>query len=160
MFLGHKQQLYAWTYSPNTRWFKYDRDYLCVNKSQFVPVIFEPPCIIRVIKSRELRRAGDVWGRGEERRGVHRVAMGKPEGRKPFVRPRRRWDDIKMDLREARWGAWTGSIWLRIGTGGGLLRMRLWTFRLHKMRGICWLAYGVSTGQEGLCSVELVMFQG
>jgi hypothetical protein len=29
-----------------TRWFKYDRDYLCVNKSQFVPVIFEPPCIL------------------------------------------------------------------------------------------------------------------
>ena len=29
----------------NTRWFKYDRDYLCVNKSQFVPVIFEPPCM-------------------------------------------------------------------------------------------------------------------
>jgi hypothetical protein len=28
-----------------TRWFKYDRDYLCVNKSQFVPVIFEPPCV-------------------------------------------------------------------------------------------------------------------
>jgi hypothetical protein len=28
----------------NTRWFKYDRDYLCVNKSQFVPVIFELPC--------------------------------------------------------------------------------------------------------------------
>ena len=27
-----------------TRWFKYDRDDLCVNKSQFVPVIFEPPC--------------------------------------------------------------------------------------------------------------------
>ena len=30
----------------NTRWFKYDRDDLCVNKSQFVPVIFEPPCIL------------------------------------------------------------------------------------------------------------------
>ena len=29
----------------NTRWFKYDRDYLCLNKSQFVPVIFEPPFI-------------------------------------------------------------------------------------------------------------------
>jgi hypothetical protein len=29
-----------------TRWFKYDRDCLCVNKSQFVPVIFEPPCIL------------------------------------------------------------------------------------------------------------------
>ena len=32
-----------------TRWFKYDRDYLCVNKSQFVPVIFEPPCKIRPV---------------------------------------------------------------------------------------------------------------
>jgi hypothetical protein len=31
-------------YSQNTRWFKYDRDDLCVDKSQFVPVIFEPPC--------------------------------------------------------------------------------------------------------------------
>jgi hypothetical protein len=31
-----------------TRWFKYDRDYLCVNKSQFVPVIFEPPCIMNL----------------------------------------------------------------------------------------------------------------
>jgi hypothetical protein len=59
-------------WEDNTRWFKYDRDYLCVNKSQFVPVIFEPPC-------------------------------------------------IQIDLREFKWGAWTGSIWLRIGTGGGLL---------------------------------------
>jgi hypothetical protein len=33
-----------------TRWFKYDRDYLCVNKSQFVPVIFEPPCIDRILE--------------------------------------------------------------------------------------------------------------
>jgi hypothetical protein len=33
------------TGSEITRWFKYERDYLCVNKSQFVPVIFEPPCI-------------------------------------------------------------------------------------------------------------------
>ena len=34
----------------DTRWFKYDRDYLCVNKSQIVPVIFEPPCILRSLK--------------------------------------------------------------------------------------------------------------
>jgi hypothetical protein len=34
----------------NTRWFKYDRDYLCVNKSQFVPVIFEPPCTLWWLK--------------------------------------------------------------------------------------------------------------
>jgi hypothetical protein len=32
-----------------TRWFKYDQDYLYVNKSQFVPVIFEPPCILHVL---------------------------------------------------------------------------------------------------------------
>jgi hypothetical protein len=34
-----------------TRWFKYDRDYLCVNKSQFVPVIFEPPCRNRLFNA-------------------------------------------------------------------------------------------------------------
>jgi hypothetical protein len=32
-----------------TRWFKYDREDLCVNKSQFVPVIFEPPCILTIL---------------------------------------------------------------------------------------------------------------
>jgi hypothetical protein len=37
------------------RWFKYDRDYLCVNKSQFVPVIFEPPCIYRARRQNALR---------------------------------------------------------------------------------------------------------
>jgi hypothetical protein len=46
-----------------------------------------------------------------------------------------------MDLQEVGWeGARTGSIWLRIGTGGGLLWMRWWTFRFHKMRGISWVA--------------------
>jgi hypothetical protein len=33
----------------NTRWFKYDRDDLCVNKSHFAPVIFEPPCTINIV---------------------------------------------------------------------------------------------------------------
>jgi hypothetical protein len=57
-----------------------------------------------------------------ERRGAYRALVGKPEGRRPLGRPKRRWEDnIKMDLQEVRWGAWTGSIWLRIGTGGGLL---------------------------------------
>jgi hypothetical protein len=36
-------------YLLRTRWFKYDLDYLCVNKSQFVPVIFEPPCNIEAL---------------------------------------------------------------------------------------------------------------
>jgi hypothetical protein len=45
-----------------------------------------------------------------------------PDGRRPLRRPRRRWEDnIKIDLEEVGWGAWTGLIWLRIGTGGELL---------------------------------------
>jgi hypothetical protein len=58
----------------------------------------------------------------EARRSACRVLVRKPYGKTPLGRPRRRWeDDIKMDLREVGWGIWTGSIWLRIGTGGGLL---------------------------------------
>jgi hypothetical protein len=54
-----------------------------------------------------------------ERRGVYRSLMGKPEGKIPLGSPRRRWEDnIKMDLQEEGCGAWTGSSWLRIGTGG------------------------------------------
>jgi hypothetical protein len=57
-----------------------------------------------------------------ERRGAYRALLGKREGRRPLGIPRRRWEDnIKMDLREVGWGAWTGSIWLRIGTGDELL---------------------------------------
>ena len=48
--------------------------------------------------------------------------MGKPEGKGLLENPRRRWEDnIKMDLRKVGWRARNGSIWLRIGTGGGLL---------------------------------------
>jgi hypothetical protein len=57
-----------------------------------------------------------------ESRDSYRVLVGKPEERRPLRRPRRRWEDnIKMDLREVEFGAWTGSIWLRIGTCGELL---------------------------------------
>ena len=59
---------------------------------------------MRVIKSRRMRWAGYVAGMGE-RRGVYRVLMGKPEGKRPLGRPRRRWEDnIKMDLQEVRKG--------------------------------------------------------
>jgi hypothetical protein len=55
-----------------------------------------------------------------ERVGAYRALVGKPEGRRPLGRPRRRWEDnIKMDLREVGWGASTGSMWPRIETGGG-----------------------------------------
>jgi len=58
--------------------------------------------------------------------GVHRVLVGKPEGKRPLGRPRRRWEDnIKMDLQEVGRGVvGTGWSWLRIGTGGGHLCVR------------------------------------
>jgi len=56
--------------------------------------------IVRMVKSRRMRWAWHVVRMGEGR-GVHRVLVGKPEGKRPLGRPRRRWDDnIKMDLRE------------------------------------------------------------
>jgi hypothetical protein len=56
----------------------------------------------RVIKSRRLRWAGNVARMGE-RRGAYRVLVGIPVRRRPFARPRLRWEDnIKMDLREVR----------------------------------------------------------
>jgi hypothetical protein len=58
---------------------------------------------------------------GEERK-VYKVLVGKPEGKRPLGRPRRRWEDgIGMDLREIGLGVWIGFDWLRRGTGGGLL---------------------------------------
>ena len=55
-------------------------------------------------------------------------------------------------------GARTWLIWLSIGTGGGLLWMRWWTFGFHKMWGIFWLVEDLLASQEGLCSMELVQF--
>jgi hypothetical protein len=62
-----------------------------------------------IINSR-LRWAGHVARMGE-RRGAYRALVGKPEGRRPLERPRRRWEDIKMDLREAGWG---GVNWIEL----------------------------------------------
>jgi len=77
--------------------------------------------IVRVVKSRRMRWAGHVVRMGEGR-VVHRVLVGKPEGRRPLGRSRRRWEDnIKKDLQEVGGGLGTGWSWLRIGTGGGHL---------------------------------------
>ena len=62
------------------------------------------PNIVQVVKSRRMRWAGHVARVGEER-GVYRVLVGKPEGKRPLGRPRRRWEDnIKMDLQEVGGG--------------------------------------------------------
>ena len=58
------------------------------------------PNIVRVIKSRRMRWVGHVACKGE-RRGVYRIFVEKPEGKRPLGRPRRRWEDnIKMNLQE------------------------------------------------------------
>ena len=66
--------------------------------------LYASPNIIRVIKSRRMRWAGHVARMGEGR-SVYRVLVGKPEGRRPLGRPRRRWEDnIKMAVQEVGCG--------------------------------------------------------
>jgi hypothetical protein len=66
--------------------------------------LYSLPDIVRVIKSRRMRLAGRVARIGEGR-GVYRFLVGKPEGRRPLGRPRRRWEDnIRMGLREVGCG--------------------------------------------------------
>jgi len=63
---------------------------------------YSSPNIVRVIKWRRMRWTGHVARMGEER-GVYRVLVGKPEGRRPLGKSRRRWaDNIRMDLQEVR----------------------------------------------------------
>ena len=60
--------------------------------------LYSSPNIVRMIKSRRVRWAGHVARMGE-RRGVYRVLVGRPEGKRPLGRPWRRWEDnIKMDI--------------------------------------------------------------
>jgi hypothetical protein len=67
--------------------------------------LYSSPDIIRQVKSRRRGWAGHVARMGEERK-VYKVLMGKPEGKRPLERPRRRWEDgIRMDLREIGWGS-------------------------------------------------------
>ena len=62
--------------------------------------LYSSPNIVRVLKSRRMRWAGHV-ARMEKRRVVHKVLVGKPEGKRPLGRPRRRWEvNIKMDLQD------------------------------------------------------------
>jgi hypothetical protein len=66
--------------------------------------LYSSPSIVRVIKARRMRWAGHVARMGELR-GAYNILVGRPEGRRPLGRPRRRWDDnIKMDLRKTGFG--------------------------------------------------------
>jgi len=72
--------------------------------------LYSSPNIVRVIKPRRMRWVGYVARMGDER-GVYRVLVEKPEGRRPLGKPRRRWvDNIRMDLEEVGCGCmnWIG----------------------------------------------------
>jgi hypothetical protein len=74
--------------------------------------LYSSPDIIRQIKSRRMRWAGHVACMGEER-NVYRILVGKPKRKRPYKRPRHRWEDeIKMDLRETYWGC---VEWIHLG---------------------------------------------
>ena len=74
--------------------------------------LYSSPNIVRLIKSRRMRWAGNVAHMGEER-GLYRVLLGKPEGKRPLGRPRRRWvDNIRINLQEVGCGYmdWIGLV--------------------------------------------------
>jgi hypothetical protein len=98
--------------------------------------LYSLPNILRVVKSRRMRWAGHVARIGEGR-AVHRVLVGRPEGKRPLGRPRRRWEDnIRMDLREVgeRRGDWMESH--QDGDRWRALVNAVKNFRVPQRRGI------------------------
>ena len=82
--------------------------------------LYSSPNILRVIKSRRMRWAGHVARTGDEW-GVYRVLVGKPEGKRPLGRPRRKWvDSIRMDLQEVGCGYMD---WIGLAQDRGRWRM-------------------------------------
>ena len=98
--------------------------------------LYSLPNIVWVVKSRRMRWAGHVARMGEGR-GVHRVLMGKPEGKRQLGRPRRRWENnIKMDLQEVGGGC---EDWMELAQDRDKWRALVGTvmnLRVPKMRGI------------------------
>jgi hypothetical protein len=73
--------------------------------------LYSSPSIVRVIESRRMTWVGHMARMGK-RRGVYRVLVGKPEGKRPLGRPRNKWEDnIKMDLQEVGSG---GRDWIKL----------------------------------------------
>ena len=98
--------------------------------------LYSLPNIVRVVKSRRMRWAEHVARMGEGR-VVHRVLVGKPEGKRPLGRPRLRWEDnIKMDLQEVGGGC---GDWMELAQDRDrwrALMSTLMNLRVSKMRGI------------------------
>jgi hypothetical protein len=88
--------------------------------------LYSLPNIVRVVKSGRMRWAGHVARMGEDR-GVHRGLVGKPEGKRPLGRPRRRWEDnIKMNLQEVGGG---GGDWMEMAQDRDSWRALVGTLR-------------------------------
>jgi len=98
--------------------------------------LYSLPNIERVVKSRTMRWAGHVARMGEGR-SVHRVLVGKPEGKRPLGRPRRRCEDnMKTDLLEVGGGC---VEWMELAQDRDRWRALVSTvmnLRVPKMRGI------------------------
>jgi hypothetical protein len=83
--------------------------------------LYSLPSIVRVVKSRRMRWAGHVARMGYVR-GVHRLLMEKPVGKRPLGKPRQKWRIIlRWIFRKLEGVVETGWNWLRIRTGGGHL---------------------------------------
>jgi hypothetical protein len=81
--------------------------------------LYSSPSIIRKIKARGMRWAGHVAQMGEKR-NAYRLLVGKPEGRRPLGRPKRRWlDNVRVDLVEGGWG---DVNWIGLAQDRGRLR--------------------------------------
>jgi hypothetical protein len=72
--------------------------------SEELRYLYSSPSIVGIFKSRRMRWAGHVARMGEKR-NAYRLLVGKPGGKRPLGRPRRRWvDNIRMDIGEVGWG--------------------------------------------------------
>jgi len=81
--------------------------------------LYSSPNIVQVMKSRRIRWAGHIACMG---RGVYRVLVGKPVGKRPIGRPRCRWEDIKMDFQEVGCG---GMDWIELAQDRDRWRARV-----------------------------------
>jgi hypothetical protein len=117
--------------------------------------LYSLPNIVRVVKSRRMRWVGHVARVGEER-GVHRVLVGKPEGKRPLGRPRRRWkDNIKMDVQKVGEGR---RDWTELAQDRDRWRALVSTVKKlrvpHNARNFLASCENWSASQEGLYSME------